>query len=61
MFVDTKYVDSLKAQIRELEAYFALPEHKRERNLRDEIKELRQELQCVWMSYNKLFVEIKKV
>lgn len=61
MFVDTKYVDSLKAQIRELEAYFALPEHKRERKLRDEITELRQELQCVWMSYNKLFAEIKKV
>lgn len=61
MFVDIKYVDSLKAQIRELEAYFALPEHKRERKLRDEITKLRQELQCVWEYYNKLFAEIKKV
>lgn len=61
MFVDMQYVDSLKAQIRELEAYFALPEHKRERNLRDDNARLRQELQTVWNNYNNLFVELKAI
>ena len=61
MFVDTQYVDSLKAQIRELEAYFALPEHKRERKLRDDNAQLRNELQCVWANYNKLFAELKAI
>jgi hypothetical protein len=61
MFVDTKYVDSLKTKIAELEKYFELPEHKRERKLRDEITKLRQELQCVWENYNKLFAELKAI
>jgi hypothetical protein len=61
MFVDTKYVDSLKQQIAEMEGYFALPEHKRERKLRDEITKLRNELQCVWENYNKLFAKLKVI
>jgi len=61
MFVDRKYVDSLKAQIRELEAYFALPGHKRERKLRDDNARLRKELQTIYDSYNKLFSELNAI
>ena len=61
MFVDTEYVDSLKAKIAELEKYFELPEHKRERKLRDEKAQLRKELQIVWDNYNKLFTELKAI